>query len=39
MPVDTANALERMLIEYAVDTRDHTISDDFVQLLRVRRAA
>jgi hypothetical protein len=39
LPVDAAESLERMLIEYAADTRDHTVSDDFVQLLRVRKAA
>jgi hypothetical protein len=39
LPVDAAELLERMLIEYAADTRDHTVSDDFVQLLRVRKAA
>lgn len=39
LPVDAAEALERMLIDYAADTKDHTVSDDFVQLLRVRKAA
>jgi hypothetical protein len=39
LPVDAAESLERMLIDYAADTRDHTVSDDFVQLLRVRKAA
>ena len=39
LPVDAAEELERMLIDYAADTRDHTVSDDFVQLLRGRKAA
>jgi hypothetical protein len=39
LPVDAAAALERRLIDHAADTRDHSVSDEFVQLLRPRLAA
>ena len=39
LPLDAAKALERQLVDYAADTRDHSVSDDFVQLLRPRKAA
>jgi hypothetical protein len=32
-----AIALREMLIQYAADTKDHTVSDTFVQLLRSRK--
>jgi glycerol kinase len=31
--MDAAEELKRKLVEYAADTRDHKVSDDFVQLL------
>jgi len=34
LPLDDARALERRLIDYAADTKDHTVSDTFIQLLR-----
>lgn len=37
LPFDAARALERLLIDYAADTQDHTVSDTFIQLLRSRR--
>lgn len=37
MPISDALALREELINYAADTRDHTVSDDFVQLLRSRK--
>ncbi|WP_204138693.1 HEAT repeat domain-containing protein [Halomicronema sp. CCY15110] len=39
MPIADALALREELIDYAADTRDHTVSDDFVQLLRSRRVS
>ncbi|MGH8568379.1 MAG: hypothetical protein ACREXU_10275 [Gammaproteobacteria bacterium] len=33
-----AQALRERLIDYAADTKDHTVSDTFVQLLRSRRS-
>ena len=33
-----AIALREILIQYATDTKDHTVSDAFVQLLRSRSA-
>ena len=36
LPLSDARALERRLIDYAADTQDHTVSDVFIQLLRVR---
>lgn len=38
MPIDDAKKLREILIEYAADTKDHTVSDTFVQLLRYRQA-
>jgi hypothetical protein len=37
MPLDEAQELRETLIQYAVDTRDHTVSDRFIELLRPRR--
>lgn len=34
---EAAKELREMLIQYAADTKDHTVSDKFVQLLRSRR--
>jgi len=39
MPLREALVLREELINYAADTRDHTVSDDFVQLLRSRRVS
>jgi hypothetical protein len=39
LPLDAAIALRDLLVEYAADNRDHTVSDAFVQLLRPRKAA
>lgn len=39
MPLKDAEALREHLIDYAVDTKDHTVSDTFIQLLRSRKAA
>jgi hypothetical protein len=36
LPVDAAKELRERLIQYAADTKDHTVSDTFVQLLRTR---
>ncbi|MBL8259198.1 MAG: hypothetical protein JNM60_05265 [Candidatus Competibacteraceae bacterium] len=36
LPLNDAKALERKLIDYAADTRDHTVSDTFIDLLRAR---
>ncbi|BDI19451.1 hypothetical protein ANSO36C_52530 [Nostoc cf. commune SO-36] len=36
---EDAIALREMLIQYAADTKDHTVSDMFVQLVRSRKAA
>ena len=36
LPVDAAKQLREKLIQYAADTKDHTVSDTFVQLLRTR---
>lgn len=36
LPLDAAKELRENLIQYAVDTKDHTLSDPFVQLLRSR---
>ena len=38
MPLEDARALRECLIQYAADTKDHTVSDTFVQLLRARAA-
>ena len=37
MPLDDALVLREQLINYAADTRDHTLSDDFIQRLRPRK--
>ncbi|XZF65364.1 MAG: hypothetical protein ACSI46_12080 [Gloeotrichia echinulata DVL01] len=36
LPLDAAKELREKLIQYAADTKDHTVSDTFVQLLRTR---
>jgi hypothetical protein len=36
LPLDAAQELREDLIQYAADTKDHTVSDTFVQLLRSR---
>jgi hypothetical protein len=36
LPFDDAKQLREKLIQYAADTKDHTVSDTFVQLLRTR---
>ena len=36
LPLDDAKQLRERLIQYAADTKDHTVSDTFVQLLRTR---
>lgn len=36
LPLDAAQRLREDLIQYAADTKDHTVSDTFVQLLRSR---
>ncbi|MDJ0616132.1 MAG: HEAT repeat domain-containing protein [Calothrix sp. MO_192.B10] len=36
LPLDAARELREKLIQYAADTKDHTVSDTFVQLLRPR---
>ena len=38
-PLEDAQALREHLIQYASDTKDHTVSDIFVQLLRSRKSA
>jgi hypothetical protein len=37
MPIDDANNLREMLIQYAANTKDHTVSDTFIQLVRSRQ--
>jgi hypothetical protein len=39
MPFETAERLRDLLVEYAADARDHSVSDSFVVLLRTRKAA
>ncbi len=39
LPLDAATALRERLVDYAADTKDHTVSDTFVQVLRGRKAA
>jgi hypothetical protein len=39
LPLDQATALRELLINYAADSKDHTVSDNFIQILRLRRAA
>ncbi len=36
LPLDAAKQLREQLIQYAADTKDHTVSDTFVQLLRTK---
>ena len=36
LPLEAAQELREKLIQYAADTKDHTVSDTFVQLLRTR---
>jgi hypothetical protein len=36
LPLDEAKKLREQLIQYAADTKDHTVSDTFVQILRTR---
>lgn len=36
LPLETAQELREKLIQYAADTKDHNVSDTFVQLLRSR---
>lgn len=37
MPIEDANNLREILIQYAADTKDHTVSDTFIQLVRSRQ--
>ncbi len=37
LPIDAAQQLREDLINYAADTKDHTVSDTFVQLMRSRK--
>ena len=39
LPEDAAIGLRERLIQYAADAKDHTVSDQFVQLLRLRPLA
>lgn len=39
MPIDDANNLREMLIQHAADTKDHTVSDTFIQLIRSRQTS
>ena len=39
LPIEAAEELERRLLYIAVDRRDHSVSDQFIQILRGRRAA
>jgi HEAT repeat protein len=39
LKLEDAIALREMLIQYAADTKDHTVSDPFVQLVRSRKVA
>ncbi|MDJ0583418.1 hypothetical protein [Crocosphaera sp.] len=39
MPFDAAKKLREELIQYAADTKDHTVSDTFIQLFRNRQLA
>jgi len=36
LPYDAAFSLREMLIQYAADTKDHTVSDTFIKFLRIR---
>ena len=37
LPLEDSEALRERLIQYAADTRDHMVSDTFIQLLRTRQ--
>ncbi|WP_133510983.1 ATP-binding protein [Candidatus Thiosymbion oneisti] len=37
IPLDAAERLREQLIQYAADTKDHSVSDDFIRLLRERQ--
>ncbi|NES22077.1 MAG: HEAT repeat domain-containing protein [Symploca sp. SIO3E6] len=37
LPLTAAQELREQLIQYAADTKDHTVSDTFVQILRSRK--
>jgi hypothetical protein len=39
LPLEDSEALRERLIQYAADTKDHMVSDTFIQLLRSRQAA
>jgi HEAT repeat protein len=39
LDAEKAQALQDLLVEYAAQTRDHTVSDDFVNLLKSRKSA
>ena len=39
LPLEDSEALRERLIQYAADTKDHLVSDTFIQLLRSRQAA
>ena len=39
LPEDEAGRLREKLIHYAADSKDHTVSDRFIQLLRSRKVA
>ncbi len=39
LPPEKARELRDLLVEYAAETRDHTVSDDFVKLLKAREGA
>ena len=39
LPLEAAQTLREHLIHYAADTKDHTVSHAFIQLLRTRKAA
>ena len=39
LPIEEAIRLREQLIQYAADTKDHNVSDTFVQLLRSRKVA
>ncbi len=39
LPFEEAQTLERKLIDYAADRKDHTVSDRFIQLLRTRQVS
>lgn len=37
LPLQEATTLREQLIQYAADTKDHTVSDTFIQILRSRK--